>query len=317
MSDLPKRLREQLASAFLPLETRVLRTDQAAEEGTAKLLVGLADGRAVECVVMREADRRTVCVSTQVGCAMGCVFCASGLAGVDRNLESHEIVEQFLHAQWTLGQQQRITHAVIMGMGEPLANLPNLLAALDTICSPESLGLSQRRITISTVGLPPAIRKLADRGVRFHLAVSLHAPNDHLRDQLVPVNRRFPIREVIAAADYFFARTGRQVTYEYVLLGGLNDRLEHAQQLADLLGRRPVHVNLIAYNPVAGLPYRTPTEHAVREFARYLKRRGIVVHVRKTKGRRIEAACGQLRLRHRDPATLAAAGAASSGGAGR
>ena len=307
MSDLPKELRERLAQEFVPLETRVLDAAQADEEGTTKLLVELADGKAVECVVMRSGERRTVCVSTQVGCAMGCVFCASGLAGVERNLAAHEIVEQFLHAQWTFGPQHRITHAVIMGMGEPLANLDRLLKALRTVCSKESLGLSQRRITISTVGLPAAIRRLADADVRFHLAISLHAPNDRLRDQLVPVNRRCPITEVIAAADYFFARTGRQVTYEYVLLNGLNDRSEHARQLARLLGDRPVHINLIPYNPVAGLPYETPSEQAVRQFASLLRRYGFVVHVRKTKGRRIEAACGQLRLRRVPPAEVHAA----------
>lgn len=198
MTDLPRGLRAELAEHFRVLDSSVEHAAETAD-GTTKLLVRLADARAVECVLMRTDDRRTVCVSTQVGCAMGCVFCASGLEGVERNLEVHEIVEQFLHAVRRLPPNERLTHAVIMGMGEPLANLNNLLAALDVVCSPECLGLGRRRITISTVGLPAAIRRLADMGVQYHLAISLHAPFDDLRTRLVPVNARVGIDEVVAA----------------------------------------------------------------------------------------------------------------------
>ncbi len=298
MTDLPVRLRAELAAHFRVLGTE-LREVANTTDGTSKLLVGLVDGRAVECVLMRTEDRRTVCVSTQVGCAMGCVFCASGLEGVERNLEPYEILEQFLHATRLLGPQERLTHAVIMGMGEPLANLNNLLAALEVVCSRDGLGLSRRRVTISTVGLPAAIRRLADLGVQYHLAISLHAPTDTLRNQIVPVNRKVGVEELVAAGDYYFEKTGRQVTYEYVLLKGINDTIDCARRLAELLRGRSVHINLIPYNPVESLNFETPSPHRVRQFTDYLRSRGFVVHVRRTKGREISAACGQLRLRHK------------------
>jgi 23S rRNA (adenine2503-C2)-methyltransferase len=297
MTELPLSVRSKLEEAFSPAESLLVQTLQTADQ-TTKLLLQLHDGEAIEAVLMQEQDRRTICVSTQVGCAMGCVFCASGLKGVRRSLEAHEILEQFLWARRLLGPDQRLTHAVIMGMGEPLANLENLLKALHVVTSPQGLGLSRRRITISTVGLPQAIRRLADQNVRYHLAVSLHAPDNELRNELVPINRKIGIEELVEAADYFFHKTGRQVTYEYVLLRDVNDLPEHAEKLAQLLAGRKAHINLIPYNPVPGLPYRTPRSDAVHRFAEHLRRRGLVVHVRKTKGRKIEAACGQLRLRN-------------------
>lgn len=295
MTDLPALLRVQLAESFRPLSSAIELT-RATSDDTRKLLIRLSDGEAVECVVLAEESRRTVCVSTQVGCGMACAFCASGLAGLRRNLASHEIIEQFLHATQQLAPDERLSHAVIMGMGEPLANLDHLLAALDTICARDGLGISQRHITISTVGLPQQMRRLANHGRGYHLAVSLHAPDDSIRNELVPPNARIGIRRVVQAADAFFERTGRQVTYEYVLLRDVNDRSEHAHQLARLLSPRSVHINLIPFNPVTGLGFATPRSEQIEQFATILRRAGLIVHVRKTKGRRIEAACGQLRL---------------------
>lgn len=295
MTDLPRELRDALEAEF-SLFGSAVESVLATADDTRKLLVRLADGQAIECVMMTEEKRRTVCVSTQVGCGMGCVFCASGLDGVLRNLEAYEIVEQFLHAANLLEPEQHMTHAVIMGMGEPLANLENLLAALDVVCTRDGLNLGQRHVTISTVGLPARIRQLADAGKGYHLAVSLHAPNDELRNQLVPPNAKFGIDAVLEAADYFAQRTGRQVTYEYVLLRDVNDSPQHARTLSRRLATRNVHVNLIPYNPVEGLPYATPRSESVRQFAETLRRAGLSVKVRKTKGRKIDAACGQLRL---------------------
>ena len=305
MTDLPQQLREALEADFCAFGTHV-ETSRAAADATHKLLVRLADGQAVECVAMTEADRRTVCVSTQVGCAMACAFCASGLDGVVRNLEPYEIVEQFLHARNTMG---RLTHAVIMGMGEPLANFDNLLAALETVCHRDGPNLSQRHVTISTVGLPERIRRLAELGKSYQLAVSLHAPDDELRNELVPPNRKTGIERLLEAVDYFFERTGRQVTFEYVLLRDVNDSAECARRLARLLAPRKVHVNLIPYNPVEGLAYETPRAEAVHQFAELLRRSGLSVKVRKTKGRKIDAACGQLRLSWRQERPVALAGA--------
>jgi 23S rRNA (adenine2503-C2)-methyltransferase len=247
---------------------------------------------------MAEASRRTVCISTQVGCGMGCVFCASGLKGVERNLSSVEINEQVLHLRNLLPPEETITHIVVMGMGESLANLDHLIEALDRICSPtEGLGISQRRVTISTVGLPAKIRKLAAMDRQYHLAVSLHAPTESLRNELVPVNESVGLNAVMEAADAYFEATGRQITYEYVLLKEINDRTADAKALAGLLSARRAHVNLIPYNPVAGLPYGRPEPESIERFVAILRDRGVSVTVRKTKGRAIDAACGQLRRR--------------------
>jgi 23S rRNA (adenine2503-C2)-methyltransferase len=258
MSDLPKALRQQLDDEWAVFGTRAAYHD-VAPDGTDKLVVECRDGRRIECVLMAEGPRRTVCISTQVGCGMGCVFCASGLKGVERNLSADEIVEEVLHLRNLLPPEETITHIVVMGMGESLANLDNLIAALDRICSPaEGLGISQRRVTISTVGLPGKIRKLAEMDRQYHLAVSLHAPTEDLRNELVPVNEAVGLTAVMEAADAYFERTGRQITYEYVLLSGINDRPADAKALARLLSARRSHVNLIPYNPVAGLPYGRP-----------------------------------------------------------
>ncbi len=226
---------------------------------------------------------------------MGCVFCASGLDGVVRNLTRGEIVEQMLHLQRLLPADERLSNIVVMGMGEPLANLPALLPALRDAINPAGLGIGARKITVSTVGLPPAMDRLTAEDCQYHLAVSLHAPDDELRRQLVPVSRNIPLADVLAAADRFFDANHRRLTFEYVLLGDLNDSPAHARRLAELLAGRMALLNVIPYNPVAGLPYKSPTERAQEHFLRILAHAGINVQVRARKGDRIDAACGQLR----------------------
>jgi 23S rRNA (adenine2503-C2)-methyltransferase len=294
MTDLPKELRSQLAADFSLWTTTIAKHHRAAD-GTEKLLLELHDSHRIECVLLRDGPRRTICISSQVGCAMGCVFCASGLDGVVRNLTAGEIVEQMLRLARLLPADERLSHIVVMGMGEPLANLENLLAALAEATSPTGLGIGHRRITISTVGLPPAIRKLAELDSRFQLAVSLHAPNDHLRTELVPVNKNIGLEAIIEAADHYFEVSGRRLTFEYVLLGGINDQPQHAHKLAKLLSGRLALLNVIPYNPVAGLPYRAPTRAAQQRFLEILREAGINVQVRERKGDEINAACGQLR----------------------
>lgn len=296
MSDLPKDLRERLGSEWSVFATTVA-LHHVAPDGTDKLLLECRDGRKVECVLMAESDRRTVCVSTQVGCGMGCVFCASGLKGVERNLTKGEIVEQVIRLRNLLPEGERLTNLVVMGMGESLANLDNLVPALDWICDPDGLGMGQRRVTVSTVGLPEKMRKLAALDRQYHLAVSLHAPTEQLRNELVPVNEKVGLTAVMEAADAYFRKSGRQVTFEYVMLRGLNDRAEDARALASLMESRKAHVNLIPYNPVAGLDFERPTAESIDRFVRILKGRQVSVSVRKTKGREIDAACGQLRRR--------------------
>jgi 23S rRNA (adenine2503-C2)-methyltransferase len=294
MSDLPRDLRAELAQSFAPLATRVER-HLIATDDTHKLLLRLPDDRLIECVLIQEPPRRTACISTQVGCGMGCVFCASGLNGVVRNLTTGEIVEQLVRLRNLTPPDGRLSNIVVMGMGEPLANLDNLLEALEIAGHKDGLGIGARHITISTVGLPAKIRRLAELGKQYHLAVSLHAPNDLLRTRIVPTNDKTGIPEILAAADYFFEMTGRQVTYEYVLLGGLNDSAREARELATLLQGRKAHVNLIPFNDVQGLPYTRPTPEAQATFIDTLRRAGLSVKVRKRKGSEIDAACGQLR----------------------
>jgi len=294
MSDLPSRLRELLAREFCLWSTGIAH-HQCADDGTEKLLLRLADDHTIECVLLRDGQRRTICISSQVGCAMGCVFCASGLDGVKRNLTTGEICEQMLRLQRLLPREERLSHLVVMGMGEPLANLDGLLPALAWAHAEDGLGISARRITISTVGIPAAIDRLARLAIPYHLAVSLHAPNDELRNQLVPVNRKLGIRAILDAADRFFRVSGRRLTFEYVLLADVNDRATHAHELTEQLRGHNALLNVIPYNPVADLPYRTPSPDKVKQFCGILTRAGISVQVRERKGNEIDAACGQLR----------------------
>ncbi|MDB5307622.1 MAG: rlmN [Gemmataceae bacterium] len=301
MSDLPKALRTDLSSSFAVFSTRVER-HLVATDDTHKLVLRLHDDRMIECVLIQDDGRATACISTQVGCGMGCVFCASGLNGVVRNLTIGEMLEQLVRLRnltdantTNPDRSPRLTHIVVMGIGEPLANLEDLLAALAVAGDKNGLGIGARHITISTVGLPAKIRRLAEVGKQYHLAVSLHAPNDALRTRIVPTNDKTGVDAILEAADEFFTKTGRQVTYEYVVLGGLNDQLEHARQLAGLLVGRKSHVNLIPWNDVEGLPYRRPHDDDLQLFIDTIRRAGVSVKVRKRKGSEIDAACGQLR----------------------
>lgn len=294
MSDLPKKLREQLDASFTPLAT-IPAKNLLAADGTRKLLLKMWDGEDIECVMIPDYDRRTACISTQVGCGMGCVFCASGLNGVMRNLEPGEILEQLVLLRNLLPDAERLSHIVVMGMGEPLANLDHLLAALEEATAKDGLGIGARHVTISTVGLPVKIRRLAESGKQYHLAVSLHAPNEALRTKIVPTNDKTGLQPILEAADDFFKRTGRQVTYEYVVLRDVNDRPLEADQLSTLLKGRGAHINLIPFNEVEGLPYRRPTDERLNRFVEILRENGLNVHVRKRKGSDIAAACGQLR----------------------
>ena len=301
MSDLPKQLRADLADAFNVFSTSAERHLTASDD-THKLVLRLADGGMIESVLIQDDGRATACVSTQVGCGMGCVFCASGLNGVVRNLTTGEIVEQLVRLRNLTDPNStnperatRLTHIVVMGMGEPLANLENLLESLVVAGDKNGLGIGARHVTISTVGLPAKIQKLAEVGKQYILAVSLHAPNDELRTRIVPTNDKTGLDAILAAADEFFAKTGRQVTYEYVVLGDLNDKPGHARQLAGLLAGRKAHVNLIPWNDVEGLAYRRPQDADLQYLIDTLRKSGVSVKVRKRKGSEIDAACGQLR----------------------
>lgn len=294
MTDLPRALRDRLGEEFRVFSLTVAECRDSTD-GTRKLVLDDGRGGRVECVLMPDEKRVSVCISSQVGCGMGCVFCASTLGGLKRNLTSGEIAQQVLTLRNLLPPDRTVTHVVVMGMGESLANLDNLIPALDWLCSPAGLGISQRRVTISTVGLPDKIRKLARMDRQYPLAISLHAATPKLRDELIPVNQRVGLDAVMDAADDYFEITGRQITYEYILLGGVNDRDEDAVALARLLAGRKAHINLIPYNPVDELVWKAPTTESVLAFRDRLKNLGASVTIRKRRGRDIDAACGQLR----------------------
>ncbi len=292
MTDLPQPLRGRLAER-LAIRTGRVAGRRTSADGVTKLLIEWPDGHRVECVHIPEGRRRTACLSVQVGCAMGCRFCASGLGGLARDLTCGEIVEQVFHLAAESGE--RITHVVVMGMGEPLANYQATVAAVRAMVDPARLGISARRVTLSTVGLPRQIRRLAGEDLPITLAISLHAPNDALRRQLVPAASAATIAQVLSAAGEFYAARKREVTLEYLLLGGVNDSPALAEQLARLAGRLRCNVNLIRFNPVRGVPFAPPGEPAVRAFRDRLRAAGVNVHVRASRGAEAEAACGQLR----------------------
>jgi len=280
-------------------------TPLAASRRDTPVSLVLANGTSpvqeTECVMIPADDRRTACISSQVGCPVGCTFCASGIGGLDGNLTAGRIVEQV----WLLNRDlhalgERISNVVFMGMGEPLANYAAVMRAVRTLMAPWGLHIGARRITISTVGLPRAIERLADEALPVTLAISLHAPNDALRRQLIPWAEYTTIADLMDAGRYYFTQTGREVTLEYILLGGVNDRPEHADQLASVARTLRANVNLIRYNEVAGLPYERPGDAAVRTFQEVLVQRGVNVHIRASRGRDIAAACGQLRHEHRE-----------------
>jgi 23S rRNA (adenine2503-C2)-methyltransferase len=297
MTSLPCALRGRLARE-LPILAGSETERRVAPDGTTKLLIAFPSegGRegAAEAVYIRSSTPgrgATLCVSTQAGCPVGCPFCASGQAGLARNLEAHEIVEQFARGR-ALGP---VARAVAMGMGEPLLNWDNLARALAVIH--DEMGLGARRVTVSTVGFPERLVRAARGRPRCELAISLHSPDQEQRDRLVPAMRGVPIADVIAAGDEWFRETGREVTYEYALLGGENDAIGHAERLATLLGGRRATVNLIPYNPVEGGAFERPAAASVERFRAALERRGLVATVRWSKGLAADAACGQLRLR--------------------
>ncbi len=300
VTTLPRDLRRRL-DVELPLRPPAeVRTASTPEEDTVKTLLRFANGTLVETVLMRYPAERghpraTVCVSTQAGCAMGCVFCATGQMGLERNLRAEEIVAQVLHfARWLRPAGQHVTNVVFMGMGEPFANYAETLRAVRILTHPRAFGLSQRAVTISTVGVLSGIEKLAGEGLQVGLAISLHAPNDELRRRLVPTAAPGSVERLIAAAKRYRERTGRRVTAEYVLVEGVNDSLAHAEQLALLLRGTDIHVNLIPLNPTAA-GFRRPAPSRVSAFARTLRRMGVNCTIRREKGSEISAACGQLR----------------------
>ena len=261
---------------------------------TARLFGG--SSASAETVMIPDADRRTACVSSQVGCPVGCKFCASGINGVNGNLTAAEIVEQIYQLNILLRpSDERISNVVFMGMGEPLANYANVMQAVRVLHDPKCFNIGARRITISTVGVPPKMRQLAEEKLPLNLAISLHAPNEPLRKQLIPWAEHFALDEILDAARYYFDRTGREITLEYILLSGVNAGSEHARELARLCKTLRANVNLIRYNEVESLPYVRPRAEDVVRFQDILRRAGVNAHVRKSRGRDIDAACGQLR----------------------
>jgi len=326
MTNLPKPLREQLRQNFT-IHALELVHKQGAQDTTQKFLWRLNDQALIESVLIPAnpaldgdaSDRHTLCVSTQVGCAYGCKFCASGLEGWKRNLHAEEIVEQVLaverwnsaagatpdSAQSATGDLQSgtgaklrlINNLVIMGMGEPLANYDALLKALRILNAPWGGGIGARKITVSTSGLAPQIRKLAEEPLQFRLAISLHGATDETRNKIMPVNRKYPLRELISACEYYQKKKGRMITLEYILIAGVNDQIKETQPLASLALRLHAKVNLIPYNHVEGLPWERPTEQAQEDFLAALVKQKVVATLRREKGHDIDAACGQLRLK--------------------
>ena len=300
MSDLPAGLRETLEARFtLACIAQIRRLGSA--DTTQKFLFKLADGQLIETVLIpaspalygEASDRRTLCVSSQVGCAYGCKFCASGLDGWTRNLRAGEIVEQVLQAEAAAGQ--RVDNLVFMGMGEPLANYEELLRAIGIINAPWGIGLGARHMTISTSGLAPQIRRLADQPLQVRLAISLHGATDAVRAQIMPINRKYPLAELLEACRYYRASKKQKLTFEYILIDGLNDTPEQAQALAPLAAELDAKVNLIPYNSVEGLQWARPPLERQEAFARTLRARGVFTTLRREKGHDIDAACGQLR----------------------
>ena len=333
MTNLPKPLRERLKENF-SLQTLELVRKQGARDTTQKFLWRLHDHSLIESVLIpanptlygEASDRHTLCVSTQVGCAYGCKFCASGLEGWKRNLTPDEIVEQVLAVerlspQSTVRSQssaaqprtgdcglRTVDNLVIMGMGEPLANYDHLLRALRILNAPWGGGIGARKITISTSGLAPQIRRLADEPLQFRLAVSLHGATDEVRNKIMPVNRRYPLKELVAACEEYQGRKGRMLTFEYILITGVNDSVEQARPLAALARRLFAKVNLIPYNRVEGLHWERPDEETQVKFLAALEKQKVIATLRREKGHDIDAACGQLRLRTEKETSSDAAG---------
>ncbi|WP_404422076.1 23S rRNA (adenine(2503)-C(2))-methyltransferase RlmN [Nibricoccus sp. IMCC34717] len=312
MTNLPKATRHWLAESF-DLIPASLRLSRQSEDVTDKLLLELGDRSLIETVIIRapqdgvgvDHSRKTICISTQVGCAMGCVFCASGLAGLKRNLSAGEIVAQLLHVchledartPRARAELASFDNIVVMGMGEPLANYDALLRALTIVNAPWGLGFGARRITVSTSGLVPKILRLAEEPLGLRLAISLHGATDEVRERIMPVNKAYPLAELIPAIRAFSESHGRMVTLEFILIEDVNDSLEQAEKLRDIALDLHAHVNLIPYNTVEGLPWKRPSLNRQNKFARILNDARVSVTLRREKGHDIDAACGQLRLK--------------------
>ncbi|MEU8925119.1 23S rRNA (adenine(2503)-C(2))-methyltransferase RlmN [Kitasatospora sp. NPDC048545] len=301
-TDIPAASREKLTGSLLPELMSVVRHVSCDDDATRKTLWKLFDGTLVESVLMRYPDRVTMCISSQAGCGMNCPFCATGQAGLTRNLSTGEIVEQIAAGMRSLksgeipGGEARLSNVVFMGMGEPLANYNRVLASIRRLTdpAPDGFGLSQRGITVSTVGLVPAMHRFADEGLSCRLALSLHAPDDELRDELVPVNTRWKVAEVLDAAWNYAEKSGRRISIEYALIKDINDQAWRADLLGRLIKNRRVHVNLIPLNPTPGSKWTASRPEDEREFVRRLQSHGVPTTVRDTRGQEIDGACGQL-----------------------
>ena len=297
MTDLAKSLREKLPSVAV-IAAPKLMTEQASKDGTRKWLLDVGTGNGIEVVFIPESDRGTLCVSSQVGCALDCTFCATGKQGFNRNLTAGEIVGQLWWANKAMGRDPKgeriVSNVVMMGMGEPLANFDNVTNAMDIMLDDHGYGLSRRRVTLSTSGVVPNLKRLKER-CPVALAVSLHAPNDALRDVLVPINQKYPLAELLATIkDYLEAAPRDFVTFEYVMLNGVNDSVQHAHELVGLVAGIECKFNLIPWNAFPGAPYARSSNNAIHRFRDVLQQAGLIVTVRKTRGDDIDAACGQL-----------------------
>lgn len=297
MSNLSKDTRELLKSQFEINPLKLVRK-QTSKDGTMKFLFETEDGNLLESVLMQFDYGKSICVSSQVGCAMGCAFCASGLTKKKRDLTTAEMVAQVMYVQEELDKtDDRLSHIVVMGTGEPFDNYDNVMNFLSIMNEDQGLGIGARHITISTSGIVPRIYDFADAGTQYNLAISLHAPNDELRSKLMPVNRRWPLEELMQALDYYEAHSNRRLTFEYILLKGVNDKPEHARQLARLLKGRNAYVNLIPYNSVDEKGFKSVNRAEAMEFYDLLMKNGVRCTLRKEHGGDIDAACGQLRIK--------------------
>jgi len=298
MHDLPRSLRAELDSAFRIRSLRPIANSEADRSLTTKTLYELDGGHTVEAVVMRYPDRSTLCISSQAGCPVGCPFCATGKFPFGRNLDAHEIEEQAVDAARLLAAEgRRLSHVVFMGMGEPFINYKAVIESVRRISDPERLAISPRRIVVSTSGVIPRIEQLREEKLPVTLAISLHAARDELRDVLVPINRKYPVRDLVQASQSYAKASGRRVSYEWVMLAGVNDTERDAQELGVLLRRKLAHVNLIPFNPVDDTPYVAPSREGARRFRDLVAAQGLNVTVRDTRGREADAACGQLHER--------------------
>ena len=296
MTNLPKNLRQILAEKYPICPPRVVRRQESSRDGTIKYLWELSDGNCVETVLMRYRYGNTVCISTEVGCPMGCAFCASTLGGLVRRLEPFEMLDQVLFTQVDSGLP--VSHIVLMGIGEPLDNFDNVMRFLELVNSPEGMNISMRHISLSTCGLVPKIDQLAKRKLQLTLSVSLHAPNDSVRGTIMPVNRAYPMDELLAACRRYYEATSRRISFEYAMINGVNDRESDAQELLRRLRGLPAHFNLIPLNHVEESPLKPSTKAAVARFQQILEDGGIPTTVRRTLGGDIDASCGQLRRKY-------------------